>query len=136
MQDDENGNWKIEIGGKPPGSKTLRFRSGQVALRYRCAGLTAGGEEFADFVEQELGDGRVAGGAGRGEFAGGGGGNGEMGEGFVALAARRDEERVAADYGVVRGLTGTRLKHTSPEDGLGVFEVTLDEQLRFFGRSG
>jgi hypothetical protein len=83
-----------------------------------------------------LGDGGVAGGAGRGEFAGGGGGDGDVGEGFVALAARRDEEGITADDGVVGGFTLARLEDTLPEDRFGIFEVTLDEQLCFFGRGG
>jgi hypothetical protein len=54
-----------------------------------------------------------------------------MSEGFVALAARGDENRIAADDGLLRRFSGMRAKGTLPEDGLGILEITLNEELDF-----
>jgi len=55
-----------------------------------------------------------------------------MSEGFVALAARGDENRIAADDGLAGRFSGMWTKSALPQDGLGILEVTLDEQLDFF----
>ena len=54
-----------------------------------------------------------------------------MREGFVALAARGDEHRIAADNGLMRGFAGLRAKDALPQNRLGILEVTLGEQLNF-----
>lgn len=59
-----------------------------------------------------------------------------MSEGFVALTARRDENRIAADDGLLGCFSGTGTKSPLPQNGFGVLEVTLDEQLGFFGSNG
>ena len=104
--------------------------------RPATADSTAGGVQLGDLFEEKLGDGRVARGAGRGEFVGGGGGNGDVGQGFVALASRGDEQGITADDGVVRCFAGARLEDALPKDGFGIFEVALDEELRFLGGGG
>ena len=59
-----------------------------------------------------------------------------MSEGFVALAARGDENRIAADDGLLWRFSGTGVKRALPKNGLGVLEITLDEELHFvFGDS-
>ena len=129
LREKENGNWQnIDVRVCPEG-KPLRWWT----LGPR---LTPGRKQCADFVEEQLGDVGVAGGAGGREFAGDCGGDGEMGEGFVALTASGDEYRVATDHGVARRFARTRLEDPLPEDRFGIVEITFDEQLRLFGRRG
>jgi len=54
-----------------------------------------------------------------------------MSEGFVALAARGDEDRIAADDGLLWRFSGTGVKRALPKNGLGVLEIALDEELHF-----
>jgi len=55
----------------------------------------------------------------------------DLSEGFVALAARRDENRIAADDGLVGRFSGMGTKSTLPQNWLGVLEVALNEELDF-----
>jgi len=59
-----------------------------------------------------------------------------MSKGFVALAARRDENRIAADERLVGRFSGMRLKGALPQNRLRVLQVALNEQLEFFVRCG
>ncbi len=52
-----------------------------------------------------------------------------MRDGFVALTTRRDENRIAADDGLLGRFSGTRPKSPLPKNGLGILKITLDEQL-------
>ena len=54
-----------------------------------------------------------------------------MSEGFVALAAGGDENRIAAHDGLLRCFAGMGTKSTLPEDGLGILKIALDEELDF-----
>ncbi len=54
-----------------------------------------------------------------------------MSEGFVALAARGNKNRIAADDGLLRCFSGMGTKSTLPEDGLGILKISLDEELDF-----
>ena len=60
----------------------------------------------------------------------------EMSDGLVALAARRDKNRIAADDGLLRRFSGMRVEGPLPQDRLRILQVTPNEQLDFFlGRS-
>jgi len=59
-----------------------------------------------------------------------------MSEGFVALTARRDKNRIAAEDGQPGRFSGMRTKSALPQNRLGIPEVALDEQLHFAVRGG
>jgi hypothetical protein len=59
-----------------------------------------------------------------------------MSEGFVALTARCDENRIAADDGLLGSFSGMGTKSALPQNGFGVLEVALNENLDFFGSDG
>jgi hypothetical protein len=64
------------------------------------------------------------------------GGKTQMSESFVAAAARRDEERIAADDGLARGFSGFRAEGALPKDGLGFLEIPSDEELHLVAGGG
>ena len=59
-----------------------------------------------------------------------------MRESFVALAACGDENRVAADNGLLRRFSGARTKRPLPQDGLGILEITMNKELDFVAGCG
>jgi len=59
-----------------------------------------------------------------------------MSKGFVAQAARGDENRIAADDGLLWRFSGTCAEAALPKNGLGVLEITLNEELHLLGRGG
>jgi hypothetical protein len=59
-----------------------------------------------------------------------------MSEGFVALTARGDEQRIAADDGLLRRFARLGPKDALPENGFGILEIALNEKLDFVGGSG
>jgi hypothetical protein len=58
-----------------------------------------------------------------------------MSEGFVALTARSDKHRIAADDGLMWRFAGLGAKDTLPENGLGILKIALNEKLDFIGGS-
>ena len=59
-----------------------------------------------------------------------------MSEGFVALTARGDEKRIAADDGLLWRFSGMSAKRALPQDRLGVVQIALNKQLYFFIGNG
>lgn len=88
------------------------------------------------FVEEGLAGLRVAIGAGRRYLVQLQSGKRDVSESLIALAARGDENRVAADDGLLRRFSGTRTKRTLPEHGLGILKITTNEELDFFAGCG
>ena len=54
-----------------------------------------------------------------------------MCQSFIALAARRDESRIAAGNRIVRVFWRARLKRPTPQHRFGILQIALDEQLLF-----
>lgn len=88
------------------------------------------------FVEEGLAGLRVAIGARRRNFVQLQSGKSDVSESFVALAARGDQNRVAADNGLLRRFARTGTKRTLPEHGLGILKITTNEELDFVAGGG
>jgi len=64
------------------------------------------------------------------------GGKGDVGQGFVGVAARGDEMRIAAHNSLVRGFAGNGPEAALPKDRLRIAQITLNEKLDLVLRSG